>query len=1343
MNEVRERVETDLLTIIKEGQNLAEGYVEVRPGIRVKAGREREFERLCDNYYELEFNQRIENNTDTVTPVYESLIKLIETENEEFYISKAADYVSETKSEVERFKNLVRSYNTVDNAYKLTVKNLNDLYLKRESTTEWQNRVTELNNEVARLTENTAILTEQINIARRNVNTTLIKYVEEQMKTIRDNFTSTTRDTDRAQTLDHNFVLANDQLEYDSLYRLSLLLKHANEIEDFDKFVVLDDAMIVTEEQRDILTSTVLPNIKLYGYIKAPEKKPVNVTRNTNNTFIEEIEKALAKLDEMSKKDATASDVIEEKEKLLAILGILRKANTGRGEAKPIWNKAYVDVEDQPTFIQIANSSRLLRRLNPELAGDINRREENAELINKLYAYLDDMADKVRGYKGVANLPIKSTNTIGDRAWVVNERDEKEANRIIEIIKLLQKQEDDLIPVWGANVNASYMAQFKRLANATVYFSGKIPEITENEAEIEKVREQLRDLIARAKGADKSLLATNGLVLASEYELYKLLEEKFGYLDAAKASDNLVPIDGVLIDDRYIVKYQGVNQKITMLLNAQTEVKKDEPVQGSSTPISGIPSETTSTNEKIDFSKNNRNIEVLKGYLKTLNAILSLNELEKELFDLASECIEILARAKSSKKVIDVNGWKFAGDDDKERFAVISDRIHEVIDILNKAESNSYKPIDLDKALVPVGYFGSSISSSTSSTESIDFSDNDKKIAELKAELAKLSAKSSHNELERKMFDLLSEQIELLENAKKSTTVVGDRLKFANESDKDKYLESALDLEGVIKKLNEPTESNKKKTTSETENTPTFEEGDIDFSINDAKIAELREEMAKLEPTRKKDELAGTIYELLRKQIAILENAKDSEKVIDMQGLKFASAEDQIEYLTAQSSLDDILEDLNKNDNNDNDKKKGKFRKKIIAIRDHIGEKLGGFRVGEFIVKHKDFIRLLAVIGIGTIAVSYFLPQIISAVVFSCHCNAAAMPWAAPFFNGVVTALDSAGKVSKIGVSASQAGPAFVRAIAKLGMVSLGGYGALKGVSMINNLGNEEQLSDSEKRSIIQKLTDLIEELKKQIQRGMVNIYISSEEFLSRFGKKKDEETVDEVQEQIGDEVLAISDGKDGVSDNVPNIISTSSSETPESEMTEQQTEELKKRKALGEEIIKKQTAAKEALKKREAERIAMEEERDAEQKRLIEENAIITTNGSVSVTSSSEIPVVEVPSTDEVISHLGENGTEDPELLDVKPTDAPTSGVKTPHVLNLLNTGNTQNTQDVIEKIVNEGPNVEEIEAQIAAKENEILTFQGMLERTTSNELKIAYQNHIDTLNKEIEALREQARGR
>lgn len=1456
-----DRLKNDLLTIIKEGKNLTNGFVEVRPGIKVKAGREREFARLCDNYYEMVMNQSISNDTDTIAPVYESLSKLIEEETEEYYISKAADFVLETKGEVERFKNLIRSYNTVDNAYNLTIRNLNDLYLKRENTPEWQQKVAELNSEVARLTENSSILTEQINVARKHVNESLIKYVEEQMQVIRNNFTSTTRDTDRAQTLDHSFVLANDQVEYDSLYRLSLILKHANEIEDFDKFVVIDDAMIVTEEQRDILTSTILPNIKLYGYIKAPEKKEVNVAINTNNSFIEKIEEALRKLDEMAKKDETALDVIEEKEKLEEILNILGKANVLNTKLKPIWGTAYVAVEDEQAFIQLANSSRLLRRLNPELAGDIARREENKELIEKLYAYLDDLADKVTKQKGVANLPIKSTNTIDDRAWVVNDRDEKEANRIIEIIKLLQKQEDDLIPTWGANVNASYLAQFKRLANATIYFSGKVPEIPENEAEIDRVREQLRDLIARAKGVDPSLLATNGLVLANDYELYKLLEEKYGYLDAAKASDNLIPVDGVLVDNKYITKYQDVNRKITMILDAQKVAKNSEPIQNGATGSS----ETSSVSEGIDFSKNNRNIEILKGNLREFNAKSSLNELEKELLEITNEALGILTRAKSSKNVIDVNGWKFASDDDKERFAAVSNRAREIITMLDKVEPNLYKPIDFDKALVPVGYFESSLSNSMSSSESIDFSDNDNKIAELKAELAKLSAKSSHNELERKMFDLLSELIELLESAKKSTSVIGERLKFASEEDKDKYLKSVLDLEEVIKKLNEPIESNKKKAAS-TASGSASDDKNTGFSLNDAKIAEIKEEMTKLE-SNLDDELAQKIYSLLATQLEVLEKAKTSDTVIDMNGLKFASEEDKETYLAAQINLDEILEELNTNDGK---KKKGKLRKKIVAMRDFLGGKLNNLgnkihdsKVSSFLRERKAIIKMLVAIGLGLTAVSLVLPQLIPTLIFANSCNAAAIPALSGVFNGLSSAIAPLAGISfapgvgavNLGVSANLAGVALVNALGKLGIVGVGGFMSYKGIEnlYIDKINAGKPVPEIEKDSKIkeakQKILELVEKLRKQWQKIMVDIHTKLEDGLSKIAEKKNEildkahksENDEEIQEHVVEEESTILDPKAGVLDKkemtkeekiaLGEKIKQASKEANEKAQLEQakklseeegieleealkriqqraseikfagprpgirepkldtasdttrtsdgkiSIEEKYKDLIIGSDYADEIPSEASLEKARKAQADEIEEERAAsegvltagENDQLVQEKIVGAlddlgrlqdagfelSDGVVDEVlqrnlsgGSTPKQVVEVPSPEEVINQLRGQESAEPEFLDVQP-EVPNQGVKTAHVLNLLKPSDSQNTGEVLGTIVSgttdtsESHDNDEILKQIADKESQAKQLQDILDKTQSANLKVAYQNAINTLNKEIEELRSQMRGR
>jgi hypothetical protein len=1325
MNEVREKLETDLLAIIKEGQNLTEGFVEVKPGVKIRAGREREFERLCDNYYELEFNQVIENDTDTITPVYESLTKLVEIENEEFYISKASEFVLETKDEIERFKNLVRSYNSVDNAYKLTVRNLNDLYLNRENNKEWQDKVDELNAEVKRLSENSSIITEQINASRKKVNEALIKHAEEQMEAIRQSFLRTSKETDKTPALDHNYVLANDVLEYNSLYRLVLILKHANNVEDFSKLVVLDNMMMVTEEQKDILTSTILPNIKLYGYIKAPEKKETDIARETNNEFIAKIQESMKILEGRGKARGGAkktqngiqllSEYRIEYDKLLDILKVLNKANASDLSLLNVWDSVYVLSEDKDKIIDLLSNSKILKNLNP----DNDKIKENEKLIEELYAYLDEMANKVSSYTGVANLPIKSTNAVGDKAWAVIESDFEEANRIVEIIKLLQNQNINLIPVWGiANVSSNDISKFKRLANATKRFGDKAPNISENLSEMDKVRNQLRDLIIKAKGADKSILATNGLVLAADYELYKLLEEKFKYLDAAKASDNLVNIDGVLVDGKYVSKYHEANEKIDNLLKV-VETTKVTP-----TVVPVEPSAETVNNPAIP---------------------------EPSI-----------------------------------------------------SEGNN---LALD------------------SSDKIDFSLNDKKIAELKGKLNALSAKSSHNELERKMFDLLSEQIEILENAKKSQSIIDvNGFKFATEAEKEKYLDLVLDLDEIEKGLNQT-----QKIASPGKSLVPHDFYEKYFGINDMKIAELKKEMASLESRIEADELAKKIYEYLAKQVEILEKAKTSESVIEMLGLRFANEEDKLEYLRAQANLDEILKDLKKTDPKEENKKKGKLRKKVTAIRDFLGEKFKHksdkkFKLGDFFVKHKDIIRILIGIGLGITAVTLFLPQLVPTIIFSNSCLATAAPWSSGILNGVSSLIAPLAGISfvpgvgaiNLGVSANLAGPALVNALAKVGIVGIGIPMTYK--SLENYLNKD--LSELEKKTIIQRLMNLVEDFKKQWLNAMIGLNFKIENIYEKAAEKKNElldrihsgKNVkdNEVQKQIADNVSQMLDEQQ--------VAPTVDAESSKKEMT---TEE---KIALGEKIKQASKAYREKSRLDQAKKLADEEGISLEDalKQVEQRNedlirfssssqAPVVSNGSPFEASNDltdpdlpsleeveearklqaaeeeaerleklnapdgDKPVVTIPSDEEIINQLGSqtasdgkiltsdeiqtmlNGSPvvqkdaDPELLDNQPSEAPT--VRTPRVENLLNSTDapdTSKTAQVIDKIINPDKVDQESglsfveQRELETLEVEIKRLQSILDATKEERFIKPYQDSINQMNaRRDELLEKKNKGR
>ena len=197
--------------------------------------------------------------------------------------------------------------------------------------------------------------------------------------------------------------------------------------------------------------------------------------------------------------------------------------------------------------------------------------------------------------------------------------------------------------------------------------------------------------------------------------------------------------------------------------------------------------------------------------------------------------------------------------------------------------------------------------------------------------------------------------------------------------------------------------------------------------------------------------------------------------------------------------------------------------------------------------------------------------------------------------------------------------------------------------------------------------------------------------------------------------------------------------EAPAVEMSQEEEKELE-RKKIGEEIKARQARARAELKAKIAARKAADEQIDKEIVERIENGA----------SGSEAIPVVEVPSTDEVIGALGSQMTEgqEPEMLDVKPQEH-IGGVKTSHVLDLLNEGSSDKAAEVLDTIVN-GPGEDvsqdvtaEIEKRIAEKESQIRVLQAQADRTLSENMKTTYLRGIEALSKEIEALRGENRGR
>ena len=137
-----------------------------------------------------------------------------------------------------------------------------------------------------------------------------------------------------------------------------------------------------------------------------------------------------------------------------------------------------INPENEEYVRNLLNNSNVFKRLKREKEQEIsdtqvtfeNPNEELNDLVTELEAYLDKIAQKISNYRGKSNPEIIVTNKIGDKCWAVLKEDIDEANRIIEIIKILQEPSNNMENVWNiASVSKENIAKFKELVNATHY----------------------------------------------------------------------------------------------------------------------------------------------------------------------------------------------------------------------------------------------------------------------------------------------------------------------------------------------------------------------------------------------------------------------------------------------------------------------------------------------------------------------------------------------------------------------------------------------------------------------------------------------------------------------------------------------------------------------------------------------------------------------------------------------------------------------------------------------------------------------------------------------------------
>ncbi len=313
---------------------------------------------------------------------------------------------------------------------------------------------------------------------------------------------------------------------------------------------VLNNETIITEEIKTLSTSI---NMGLLKDIVDAQNKIIGDYRNANKgvNIAFGLDGNPIKSEDKSKYDS-----------LYSLSKILRE---------PIIDGEIIDA------IAVVNKDKkdevrdLLKKLDikkEEIKEDSHTLSINEKLVIALYDYLDSLAKKISNYGGMSGLPIRETKEVEDKKWVVLASDISECNLIIEIIKIIKASDRDTVNVWDiADIKKDLISNFKKYANGTKYFAKMIPKISQNEAQINKIKDRLKELIKEAKND-----ISEELVLPENKREYDLLNKEYCYLMSAQGGDNLVPYSGVMLEPKYVINYQDAEKELqTLRDNAKIE----------------------------------------------------------------------------------------------------------------------------------------------------------------------------------------------------------------------------------------------------------------------------------------------------------------------------------------------------------------------------------------------------------------------------------------------------------------------------------------------------------------------------------------------------------------------------------------------------------------------------------------------------------------------------------------------------------------------------------------------------------------------------------------------------
>lgn len=531
-----------------------------------------------------------------VAKLFSSVKEDIKDESEEYYNAKAYEIYKANEDNIAKFERFNKNLDSINANYEKLSKQLAKLQGKVDAVD--KEKLDKIMHDIREYAENRDILTNTIiDLVKNEINANFVKAINEQMEDIRNSFLTSPRGTEIGYGDNGLSILASDKPEYDSLIGLLRLM---NTIDTNEKIVSVDGVMCVNSSQVEE-AKKLLSKIKAFKRLKTESKE--DRMEKANQKLIDEIVAELRNIESKVKESKVAAiypmdngvmmtpAYKDQYKDLLKILKYLNEANDKKFALTSIWDGiAFVNGPDRTAFIELISRTEPINDHNPNNL----KRENNNKLIAELEEYLKSMENDFNTYNGVTNIAsaVTKNNTI------VLDDAVNEYNYIYDIIEILKDTEDkELYDVLGiASVSYDNITRFESLVSKTKKFGKMIPEIEENKAEIEKIKERLIELNNLAKEKVKidpsAKLAPSGDVLEEDFEEYQILIDKLRYLETSKGKKGLEDVDGVKILPGYAPEYQNLNKRLKELANRKVyqknNIKKIEELEAEINHLSSL-----------------------------------------------------------------------------------------------------------------------------------------------------------------------------------------------------------------------------------------------------------------------------------------------------------------------------------------------------------------------------------------------------------------------------------------------------------------------------------------------------------------------------------------------------------------------------------------------------------------------------------------------------------------------------------------------------------------------------------------------------------------------------------